>query len=572
MALPTPIPDNPLKWDGWRNYNSSNLYERLCLDHGSHITAEIIEDSTRQLLVWWQKKLPLKNQLSNPMAQLLRQGLDDAPQYLAEARTRLLDVEERAKHDVELHEELVKRAVTEFKKLIAFTISDKTLTEDGEARLIAAGLGMGLKTTDMLPVINAELESTGSMRVVAAPPPPPPPPPPPAPVPVAPAPAAVRRTPQANTARSLNRPQQDAKSPADEFRNLLRMSRLGLDGEEMSDDQRDAMCNLGESLGLSGGDAEDLIDEYLEEASMMPAAASSGSAQLRSASTQAPARPTAPVRPVTPVRAPAVSAAPKREVNLSPVALAEEKLKYSNFVNSVGCEMFFIPTGQFLMGSAAPDAQMNEQPVTTTIISCHYMARFPITNALYEQFEPAHRSKRGHWADDNHPVIYVSALEAEEFCKWLSRIEGRSYRLPTEAEWEYAARGPNPRVFPWGDRAINGTLANFADSRTTFAWRDLKVDDGYAETSPVGSYPRGASPFGVEDMAGNVFEWSADYLEPYKGKDVTNPRSQKVSSNRVYRGGSWKSRVSSLRCCARNSNMPSYQSNDVGFRIVCDCA
>ena len=72
-------------------------------------------------------------------------------------------------------------------------------------------------------------------------------------------------------------------------------------------------------------------------------------------------------------------------------------------------------------------------------------------------------------------------------------------------------------------------------------------------------------------MAGNVFEWSADYLEPYKGKDVTNPRSQKVSSNRVYRGGSWKSRVSSLRCCARNSNMPSYQSNDVGFRVVGEC-
>ena len=91
MAIPNPLPDNPLRWDGWKNYNSANPYTRLCLDFSSNATPELIEEHCRQLLVWWQKKLPLKNQPSNPMAQMLRQGLDEAPHYLADARTKLLD-------------------------------------------------------------------------------------------------------------------------------------------------------------------------------------------------------------------------------------------------------------------------------------------------------------------------------------------------------------------------------------------------------------------------------------------------------------------------------------------------
>ena len=99
MALPNPLPDNPLKWLGWKTYNSANFYSRLCLDYSSNATPEMVEDHCRQLLVWWQKKLPLKSQPSNPMAQLLRQGLDEAPHFLAEARTKLLDPKERARID-----------------------------------------------------------------------------------------------------------------------------------------------------------------------------------------------------------------------------------------------------------------------------------------------------------------------------------------------------------------------------------------------------------------------------------------------------------------------------------------
>ncbi|EDY22218.1 hypothetical protein CfE428DRAFT_0343 [Chthoniobacter flavus Ellin428] len=99
MALPNPIPDNPLRWDGWKNYNSDDLYARLCLSYESNPSPDQIEENCRQLLVWWQKKLPLKNQPSNPLSQMLRGGLDEAPAFLAEARTKLLDAELRSVFD-----------------------------------------------------------------------------------------------------------------------------------------------------------------------------------------------------------------------------------------------------------------------------------------------------------------------------------------------------------------------------------------------------------------------------------------------------------------------------------------
>jgi formylglycine-generating enzyme required for sulfatase activity len=104
-----------------------------------------------------------------------------------------------------------------------------------------------------------------------------------------------------------------------------------------------------------------------------------------------------------------------------------------------------------------------------------------------------------------------------------------------------------------------------------FAWSDREIDDGYPESSPVGAFPFGASPFGMEDMAGNVWEWCLDFLEPYRGAPKVNPRGPTVGAKRVYRGGSWKSRFNSLRATARGSNVPNYSCNDLGFRIVCEC-
>jgi len=223
-----------------------------------------------------------------------------------------------------------------------------------------------------------------------------------------------------------------------------------------------------------------------------------------------------------------------------------------------------------MMGSLDADANPNEQPLSKTNISAFYMGRWPVTNGQYEEFDAAHRSKRGPGADENHPVIYVSALEAAKFCEWLSAKEKKKYRLPTEAEWEYAARGMDGRTFPWGPDLNRNDQANFADANKNLPWANPSIDTGFAFTSPCGSFPRGVSPFGIEDMAGNVWEWCLDCFAPYAEKERTNPRGPMDGSKRIYRGGSWKSRIGSLRATARNFNAPAYLANDVGFRVVCE--
>ncbi len=570
MALPNPLPDNPLRWEGWKHYNSENFYDRLCLDFDPSPTDEQIEENCRILLVWWQKKLPLKNQPSNPMTQLLRGGMDEAPQYLAEARTKLLDPEIRGALDGELRARFVQNAVDEFKKFIEFALGSGELTAEAEDRLYESGAKLGLMRDEMERVLNAELERTGTERVKDLPPPPP------AAAPVAGVSAADVEAASAE------------RDPYVEFRRVLRLSKLCTDGDDMTDDQRDALCNMGESLGLTGGEAEDLIDEYLEEMSgaVLPPA-KSGAAVAMAGRAAAPVinkSPAPATRNVAAQQTKAAAAPPPRKkestvvisapaVNLSPVARIQERAKYQNFVNYVGAEMLFIPSGQFHMGSNGRDSAPQEQPVTLTTISCFYISRFPITNAQYERFDPSHRAKRSPSVNDSHPVVYVSSHHALEFCAWLGARDGKRYRLPTEAEWEYAARGSDGRSYPWGDRLDAGHFANFADRRTNFPWSDRNIDDGYAETAPVGSYPRGASPFGPEDMSGNVFEWCLDFFDFYRAAPGgrTNPRGPSNGQKRVYRGGSWKSRASSLRTSARAFNTPDYSSNDVGFRVMCEC-
>ncbi|CAN5474497.1 hypothetical protein BH18VER1_BH18VER1_17520 [soil metagenome] len=527
-----PLPDDPKKWDGWSKYKSPNLYERLCLDPQQNPSDAVIEEHCRELLRWWQKKLPLKNQPSNPISQLLRPGLDESSRYLTQARVELLDPERRRKMDNELALQAQEQAIGEFHKYLTFAIADGILTAEAEKNLLRFGRQHGLSDEQMGAYINAELHDSGAQRAQ----------------PVyamnGSAPAVAEPAPQA----AASKPKAPA-GPKEEFLRMLRLT--GLDSDRMSDDTRDALVHMAENLGIELDDAEEMMDGYLDEADEMshPTVA------------PPPARKPMQVAPAKVGHASFQSSAPPATADLP---------QRTNYVSAVGMSMLLVPSGEFVMGSDAPDAGPTEKPLTRVTLSRFYMSRFPVTNAEYEQFDPTHARKRAPGAGDRHPVVYVSSLEAIKFCQWLSTRERKKYRLPSEAEWEYAARGTDGRKYPWGNYDRRGDLANFADKDTVFAWSDREISDGYPESSPVGAFPLGASPFKMEDMSGNVWEWCMDFFETYRGAHKVNPRGATAGAKRVYRGGSWKSRFNSVRAAARGSNVPGYSCNDVGFRVVCE--
>src|SRR5438067_10975255 len=142
--FPIPLPDNPKKWDGWNRYKSTNPYERLCLDPRANPSSELIEEHCRELLRWWQKKLPLKNQPSNPLSQLLRPGLDESSRYLTQARVELLNPDRRRAMDDELTARAEEEAATEFHKYLTFAIADGLLTAAQEKSLLQFGADHGL--------------------------------------------------------------------------------------------------------------------------------------------------------------------------------------------------------------------------------------------------------------------------------------------------------------------------------------------------------------------------------------------------------------------------------------------
>jgi formylglycine-generating enzyme required for sulfatase activity len=528
ISFPLPLPDDPRKWQGWNNYRSPNFYERLCLDPYANPSNELIEEHCRELMRWWQKKLPLKNQPSNPLSQLLWVGLEESSKYLTEARLELLDPERRQFLDEQLAAQQHEAAIAELRNYLEFALAGGVLSAEEEKNLVRFGTDRGLTDTQVTSLIEEGLQETGAQRAVI---------------------------PSPTTHLSELTATSSASNPQEEFLRMLRLSNL--DSMSMSDDQRDTFIDMAENLGLDPGEAEDLVDLYLEEADEKALATLPKPApkiEIKPAATQ-------PTPPVQEKPSPA-----KFEHNAD-----LERSRYSNFTNSLGAMMIFVPSAEFTMGSEAEDAAPNEHPTSHVTVTRFYISRYLVTNSDYEQFDRAHASKRAPGAGDRHPVVYVSSLDATKFCNWLSTRERRKYRLPTEAEWEYAAKGTDNRKFPWGNQDGRGDLANFADRNTVFAWSDHEIDCGYAETSPVGAFPLGASPFGIEDMAGNIWEWCLDYYEPYRPGPKVNPRGPTMGAKRVHRGGSWKSRFSSLRTTVRGSNVPNFSCNDLGFRIVCEC-
>jgi formylglycine-generating enzyme required for sulfatase activity len=209
--------------------------------------------------------------------------------------------------------------------------------------------------------------------------------------------------------------------------------------------------------------------------------------------------------------------------------------------------MLFVPAGEFKMGSEI--GLTDEQPVHTVILDAYWIDRTEVTNAMYNLCvragacdQPTSTESFADPAFEAHPVAFVSWSDATTYCSWADR------RLPTEAEWEKAATWDPPakesRIFPWGND-FECSRGNFDDETQldSFVIPGGPHCDGYDRTSPVGSLPSGVSPYGVQDMAGNVWEWVADgFFETenyYAISPASNPRGPEGSAYRVLRGGSW---------------------------------
>ena len=195
-----------------------------------------------------------------------------------------------------------------------------------------------------------------------------------------------------------------------------------------------------------------------------------------------------------------------KAIPLNPPLLKGERggLK-GRFGKGFSDDMVYIPAGEFTMGSNEwwPKSQPEHKKVTDAF----YMDKYEVTNKRYKKFvEAVKRTPPGHWVNGEipteraeHPVVFVSWYDADDFCRW----EGK--RLPTEPEWEKAARGTDKRTFPWGDK-FEAKMGNMPQL-------------GKNDTMPVGSFENGKSPYGLYDMAGNVWEWTSDWFKPYPGNN-----------------------------------------------------
>lgn len=244
-------------------------------------------------------------------------------------------------------------------------------------------------------------------------------------------------------------------------------------------------------------------------------------------------------------------------------------------------QTILIPAGEFIMGTSErqirellgkedwalewyeKDMFQIEQPQHRLNLPDYWIGRTPVTNVEYYKFtfETGHRVPRD-WVGfhfkmetDDLPVTGISKADAEAYCAWVSKRTNKRYRLPTEPEWEKAARGTDGRIYPWGG------MFN--------PWRCNTLESGKNATSDVGVYsPAGDSPYGCADVVGNVWEWTSTALKPYP-YDSDDGREQPVRSDKiVVRGGAWYYSRKLARCAAREGVLADYISPALGFRVV----
>jgi formylglycine-generating enzyme required for sulfatase activity len=262
---------------------------------------------------------------------------------------------------------------------------------------------------------------------------------------------------------------------------------------------------------------------------------------------------TAPVLTKTPTKAPPTATNTPQPTFTPTPGIGSTKVSEKD-----GMVMVFVPAGEFTMGS---DTDSDEQLIHQVNLDAFWIDQTEVTNAMYAKCvddggctpPPSSRSYArdsyyGNSEFDDYPVIYVDWNKAKAYCEWVGR------RLPTEAEWEKAARGTDGLPYPWGNTSPNNTLLNYGGI--------------VGDTTEVGRYPAGASPYGAYDMAGNVWEWVNDWYSEtyYQSSSSWNPTGPSSGQFRVLRGRSWYFLDNDVRSANRGRNDPSLASNLVGFR------
>ena len=283
-----------------------------------------------------------------------------------------------------------------------------------------------------------------------------------------------------------------------------------------------------------------------------------------------------------------------REVMVA-TAQGEEQREITYYKNTIGMEFVLVSAGEFLMGSRDTAAEVvgkcgaheaktewfsHERPQhRVRITKPFYMGVTEVTNAQYDQFvkESAYDGTReadddymGHHRDwnkyasteQNYPVVCVSWNNAQAFCRWLSQKTGKTVRLPTEAQWEYACRAGTTTPFSTGE-TISTDQANYDG---TYCYGNGNKGEYREKTLPVGSLP--ANPWGLYDMHGNVWEWCQDWYGEYDSSSVADPEGPRNGTSRVWRGGSQENEPQLCRSAYRITISPAYTYYTIGFRVV----
>jgi formylglycine-generating enzyme required for sulfatase activity len=261
-------------------------------------------------------------------------------------------------------------------------------------------------------------------------------------------------------------------------------------------------------------------------------------------------------------------------------------------IDSKNAEMVLVIAGDFTIGSNdrnslkeckkyRSDCQENwfkdESPSRVVYLDSFYIDKYEVSNVLYKACEESGLCKLpvrlnsklrvNYYRDqqfDNYPVVYVDWNMANTFCQW------RGGYLPSEAQWEKAARGTNGNTYPWGNDFLEGAV-NFCDKTCVSNGVNNTYDDGYADTAPVDEYPQGISSYNAYNMSGNVWEWVADWYAVYPGGDpIGSPYFEPEKTYRVIRGGSLDSTIDLLRAANRDPRKPVDADNTIGFRCAKD--